>query len=243
MFRTFIIFLYLLVYLPYSYIDLIRVRSLLKQNKTERADAIIDRKAKYWASKLVRLSGSKVQVIGEERIPEGAVLFVCNHQSMYDILLMYGFIQKPKAFISKKEVAKAPIIGKWMKYIHCIFMDRKDVRQSLRAINQGAGYLKEGYSLVIFPEGTRNPEGRLQEFKTGSFKLASKSGVPVVPIAIEGSSKILGQAGLRIRSANVKIQVGDPVTSDHPAYSDTNQLSGLLHERIAELLNQKRDVQ
>jgi 1-acyl-sn-glycerol-3-phosphate acyltransferase len=179
--------------------------------KATEIDEITNQTAKKWARSLVKLAGVTVVTTGEEKIPSGAVLFVSNHQGNFDIPLLLGYIDKPKAFIAKIELLKFPMIRTWMTHMRCVFMDRSDIRQSLKVINQAIQYLKEGYSMAIFPEGTRSKGEAMGEFKPGSLKLAFKAGIPIVPITIRGSYKIMEQNGMMIKPAHVEIIIHDPV--------------------------------
>ena len=116
----------------------------------------------------------------------------------------------PKGFIAKKELEKWPMISTWMKYINCIFMDRSNLRKSAEAIVMGTKLLKNGYSMVIFPEGTRSKGGPIKDFKAGSFKLATKSGSLIVPVTINGTYKLLEANNNRIKGADIELVI-------HPA--------------------------
>ncbi len=125
-------------------------------------------------------------------IPDEPVLFVSNHQGSFDIPLLLGYIDKPKAFIAKWELRYLPFIGSWMKELGCIFIKRNDFRQTLKAFKGAGEVFKKGQSLVIFPEGTRSRSSKLGEFKRGSLKIALREKVPVVPVTIKGSYKLKG---------------------------------------------------
>ena len=185
-----------------------------------------------WARYVIRIAGGTVEVVGQELIPaDTAVVFIGNHQGNMDIPLLLGFIDKPKAFISKIEILKVPILSGWMKLMQCTFMDRKDMRQSVRAMHEAVETVKKGYSLVIFPEGTRSKGGPVGEFKAGSFKLALKSGVPIVPLTIDGSWRLLEEKG-RLQDAKIKVTI-------HPAISTANltrEESAALPEKVREII-------
>jgi 1-acyl-sn-glycerol-3-phosphate acyltransferase len=212
MIRTLIWFVYFWGSLIWSIPSLKRSKSIKSSLSIEKKDELIHRFPKKWANSLVKLTGSNVNVIGEEHIPtEGPVLFVSNHQGNFDIPLLIGFIKKPKGFISKVEVKKMPIIAEWMELMKCVFMDRSNPRQSVKALQKGTQYLNEGHSIVVFPEGTRSKSDEIGEFKKGSFRLALKSGVPIIPITINGSYKIMEQNGFIIKPANVTISISKPI--------------------------------
>lgn len=165
-----------------------------------------------WTQGYVDRSGAKIHVEGLENVPKDEpVLFVSNHQGNFDILLLLTCIDKPKGFIAKKELENIPTISEWMKFIGCVFMDRSNLRKSAEAIIQGVKLLKQGQSLVIFPEGTRSKGGPMKEFKAGSFKLATKSKVPIVPITINGSYKVMEDKKFFIQKADVYVYIHPPI--------------------------------
>lgn len=232
MLRTSIWFLYFWVYLIVIQPNLIKVKRLDKAGNIKERDQLIDQTVKKWARSLVELAGVTVTVTGEEHIPANdPVLFVANHQGNFDIPILLGYITKPKAFIAKIELLKMPMIRTWMTYMKCVFMDRKDIRQSLKVMNEAADHLKEGYSMVIFPEGTRSKGEQLGEFKPGSLKLALKAGVPIIPVTIRGSYKIMEQNGFIIKPAHVDIIISEPIPT-----------AGLSKEAAAELPERVRAV-
>lgn len=232
MLRTIFWFFYFGVYLIAIQPRLVRVNRLAEQGKTIEHDLLTDQTAKKWARSLVKIAGVTVETTGEENIPhEGSVLFVSNHQGNFDIPILMGYIEKPKAFIAKIELLKVPLLRTWMTHLKCVFMDRSDIRQSLKVINQAADHLKEGYSMVIFPEGTRSKNKTLGKFKPGSLKLAFKAGVPIVPIAIQGSYKIMEQNGFIIQPSHVEITIFDPIYT-----------AGLTKEQATELPERVRKI-
>ncbi|WP_432661834.1 lysophospholipid acyltransferase family protein [Wukongibacter baidiensis] len=237
MFRTITWIIYFIFRILILTPKLMKVKSLDKQNMVEEKDKLAYSIAKSWGRDLVKRSGSKVTVVGEENIPENeAVLFVSNHQSNLDIPILLGFIDKPKAFVAKIELSKFPVLSTWMKLINCIFIDRGNARESLKAIKAGIKLLKGGYSLVIFPEGTRSKDGNLMEFKPGSLKLATKSGVPIVPVTINGAKDIMPSGKLAIRPANVELVISKPIYMDDEVAKDSNALTETVRNIIDENL-------
>ena len=231
MIRTIIWFASFWVYLIFTLLPLIKVKKLDKQNRIKERDDLVFKTARKWAKSLVNLTGTKINIIGEENLPKNeTVVFVSNHQSNFDIPILLGFLNHPKAFIAKIEMANFPIVSTWMKYMNCVFMDRKDIRQSLHSINQGVEYLKKGYSMVIFPEGTRSMDGQLGDFKPGGLKLASKSGVTIIPITINGSKNIMSKNSFIIKPANVNVIISPPV------YPETIKDTGKLTETIRDII-------
>lgn len=214
MFRTILWFIYFGTYLLGLYPSMLSVKRLADMGKTAEHDQLTTHVAQKWARSLVKFAGVTVEITGKEKVPSNSsVLFVSNHQGNFDIPLLLGYIDKPKGFIAKIELNKVPLIRTWMTHLNCVFMDRSDLRQSLKVLKKAADYLKAGYSMVIFPEGTRSKGQALGEFKAGSLKLALKAGVPIIPITISGSYKIMEQNGFIIKPAHVKLIIHDPITT------------------------------
>jgi len=186
----------------------------------------VAKSVRNWAQSLVGLAGGTIVVSGEENVPkDSAVVFVSNHQGNFDIPILLGYISKPKAFISKIEVLKMPLIRGWMKLMQCAFMDRKDIRQSLRTINEAAESIKKGYSMVIFPEGTRSKGNQMGDFKAGSFKLAIKAGVPIIPITVNGSWRLLEAQG-HMKPGTVHMVVHNAIPTTGLSREEVEALTG-----------------
>lgn len=226
---------YMLLLLP----KLWQVKMLKKQGKLQEAQDISHRAAKIWARRLIAITGTSVQVEGLENIPPGPVVFVSNHQGNFDIPLFLGYIDKPKAFIAKIELLKMPLVSSWMKNIRCIFIDRQDPRQSLKAIHSGVDLLKDGLSLVIFPEGTRSKGPEMGEFKKGSLKLATKAGVPIVPVTIHGTYRMMEANHGRIKPAQVKMIISPPIDTTNLTKEEENHLTDQIYEIIKGKLIEK----
>jgi 1-acyl-sn-glycerol-3-phosphate acyltransferase len=234
MLRTIIWFLHFWGYLILIMPSLLKVRALHRAKKIEMRDREVDRIVKKWARSMVNFSGSKVIVTGGEHIPpRGGVVFISNHQGNFDIPILLGFIDKPKAFIAKKELKKFPLISSWMYYMNCVFMDRSSARAGLKAIQEGVAFLKQGYSQIIFPEGTRSWGDQLGEFKPGSFKLATKAEVPIVPVTIKGSYNIMEANGGLIKPAVVEVFISEPVPTIGLSKKEVEQLPEKVRNIIA----------
>lgn len=167
-----------------------------------------------WAFRMViRLSGTKVVVKGEERIPKDtAVLYVGNHRSYFDIVLTYVRVPRPTGYIAKKEMTKWPLLSNWMRNLHCLFLDRENVKEGLKTILTAVDKVKHGISICIFPEGTRNKvNDTFLPFHEGSFKIAEKGGVPIVPMSIVNSAAVFEDHLPKIRKATVIIEYCEPI--------------------------------
>jgi len=203
-----------------------KLMKLNRQGRMTERDACAHAIARKWAQSGLNMNGSSILVNGIENVPiTGGVLFVANHQSNFDIPIMVGHIPRDKGFIAKLELLKVPTFNRWMKYLGCIFIDRRDPRQSLTAISYAAEQLKAGHSLAIFPEGTRSADGTVGPFKAGGFKLAMKARVPIVPVTISGSKNIMPKGSSLIKSASVNVIISPPLNMDELKGMDSNQIS------------------
>ncbi|KYH28506.1 MULTISPECIES: lysophospholipid acyltransferase family protein [Clostridium] len=213
-----------------------KYKNLKKRGKEEEAEKFLHDTVFYWANKVLKKAGVKIEVKGLENVPEEACCFVSNHQGNFDILAILASIDKPMGFIAKKEMAKVPFISRWMKNIRCVFMDRENPREALKAINQGAENLRSGYSMVIFPEGTRSKSHNIGEFKKGSLKMAIKAKVPIVPITIDGSYKIFEEHNGWLRKGEIKLTVGKPLYLDKLTSEEQKKLSEIVKMEIVKNL-------
>ncbi len=233
MFRTAIWFTYMGASLVGSKSKLKMAERLEKDGDIEARDKIVNNQVGPWARKLVHLSGTTVTVRGAEHIKrDRPVLIVANHQSNFDIPILLGYVDVPKGFIAKVELETFPVVNRWMRLMQCVFMDRENMRQSAKAIMQGIKNLKNGYTMVVFPEGTRSEDGGLLEFKPGALKLATKSGVDVLPITISGSKDIMTKGSKRIRPAEVTLTISEPIEMTDALKQDTF----LLTEKIRDVI-------
>ena len=186
----------------------IRIKYLSLRGREEDKAKFINKITHKWASFVMKISFANIDVKGLENLPKDeTVLFVANHQSYLDIPLLMSVIDVPKGFIAKKELESWPAVSYWMKKIRCVFMDRDNMRKSAESIVEGIKILKSNYSMVIFPEGTRSNGGPHGEFKSGSFKLATKPKVAIVPVTIDGTYKILSGKFHMIKKSNVAITI------------------------------------
>lgn len=210
--RTIIWFSFFWLSTFYTLLFIPKANNLLKKGLVEEKRRYINRVASGWAKGLIKITSSSFEVIGLENIPKDqTVLFASNHQGNFDIPILLANIPIPISFVAKKELLKLPMVSTWMKLMECVFIDRKDLRQSLRAISEAIEILKSGQSMVIFPEGTRSKSMEMEPFKPGSLKLAGRASVPVIPITIIGSYRILEANNNRVKPAKVKIIFSPPV--------------------------------
>ena len=199
------------------------INRLNKAGKNKEKVELIDRFILKCTKKLVEISGADVTVTGTENVPLGEpVLYVGNHQGNMDIPLLYSTAPQTMAFVAKKEMEKIPLLGYWMKERGCVFIDRENARSSLKAINEAIQNLKLGYSMAVFPEGTRSKSSQVGDFKAGSLRIAIKSGVKVIPVSIKDSYKLIEKKG-KNTSAKVSVHYSEPIDSKN--FKDTNELA------------------
>lgn len=167
----------------------------------------------YWAFRWELFqTQAKIEVKGVENIPEEPVLFVSNHRSYYDILVLHTTSTKRPGFVAKVEMNHFPLLNWWMRNICCVFLDRKDLRSGMQMIKDGAEMIKKGHSMVICPEGTRNQKKEMLPFKAGSLKMAEKAGCPVIPVTLIDTDQLLeARPGFDIRKGHVKVIYGKPI--------------------------------
>lgn len=203
-----IVISFLIITLPVQLVELI-IGKFNKNAKDYSSLRIVQ-----WAFNVIlKVTGVEVTVIGEENVPDEAVLFIGNHRSFFDILLTYTRCKRLTGYIAKKEMLKYPSLNTWMKYLYCLFLDRENPKEGLKTILQAIDYVKQGISICIFPEGTRNKgeELSLLPFKEGALKIATKTGCPVIPISMNNTAEIFENHFPKIKKTHVVIEYGKPI--------------------------------
>lgn len=188
-----------------------------------------------WAFRvMIFFAGTKVMVIGEENVPKDtAVMYVGNHRSYFDIILTYIRVPRPTGYISKKEMNKIPLLGVWMRHLHCLFLDRDDIKQGLQIILTAIEKAKSGISICVFPEGTRNKGGEeMLPFHEGSFKIAEKAGVPIIPIILVNTAEIFENHLPRIKKTTVIIEYGEPIYLSKMERDERKHIGAKVREQI-----------
>ena len=167
--------------------------------------------ARIWALSLIKISGCTITVTGNENIPQNCGLcFVGNHDSYFDIVLLFAYCRRPIGFIAKKELLFIPFLNCWVFMIGGLFIDRKNVRKAIQTINNGVQRIKSGSAMIIFPEGHRSKGRGLLPFHPGSLKLATMSDAPIVPVAIKDSSGVFEKNG-RVMSVPIEVHFLEPI--------------------------------
>lgn len=208
------------------------IRFINKKAAAKIAQSIV--KAVF--SLVMFVSGCKKTILGVENIPKDTpVMYAANHRSFYDIILAYATVPNQTAFISKKEIKKMPCVGQWMYFLNCLFMDRGNVKQNLTTILSAISLVKEGYSVYIAPEGTRNATDTLLEFKEGSMKIATKTDCPIVPICFCNTENIFENCLPWIHGGNILIEYGKPIDTAQLDKETKKHLGAYVREQIQEM--------
>ena len=213
--RTIITVIYILLFLILG-LPILGIEWIISKFNKAHAD-MVQLRIVQWGLKCVAfISGVKLTVIGEENVPrDEPVLYIGNHRSFFDVVVTYARCPGLTGYIAKDGVNKVPIFRIWMKRLHCIFLKRDDMKEGLKVILKAIEYVKSGISICIFPEGTRNKDRdnptSLLPFKEGSFKIASKTGCKIVPMALIGTADILENHFPWIHSTDIKLIYGEPI--------------------------------
>lgn len=218
----------------------LRAVKALRAGDFATCDAITRKHVTTWCTTLLKLAGADITVTGQENIPsDRPCVFVANHRSYFDIPLMLTQLGKPIPLVSKIEIKKLPLVRTWMELLHCLFLDRSDARQSLRVMDDAAELVKQGYSVGIFPEGTRykGEEGGLGTFQAGAFRIASKSGAPIVPVVLYNTRACMeAHHHLSIHSATLAVHILPPVETANLTRPELKELPKLVEEQVREEL-------
>lgn len=182
------------------------------------------------------MAGTKVIVKGEENIPQDtAVLYVGNHLSLFDIPITYVRVPRPTGYVAKLELKKVPLLRFWMTNLHCLFLDRKNIKQGLKTILTGIEKAKSGISICIFPEGTRNKNSDcVLPFHEGSFKIAEKAGVPIVPMVLVNTASIFEDHFPKVKKATVIVEYLEPIYLDKLEKEQKKFIGAYVHDLIEE---------
>ncbi len=186
---------------------------------------------------ILMVCGVKVIVIGKENIPaDKTVLYIGNHTSYFDIVSTYPQLPLGVGFVAKKELDRFALLRYWLKLLRGLTFDRDDPRSGMKMILTSIEYVKQGFSMFIYPEGTRMRNGELGDFKAGSFKVATRTGCPIVPVAIKGSADIFENHIPIIRPSTVTIQFGKPVDVATLSSDERKFLARDVKSTIADML-------
>lgn len=230
------LFINFIVYLLFKNFCRIKL-AFLKIKNQRKADEYAYKLTRDISNYAIKITKTQIEVIGEQNIPSEACVFISNHQGNFDAFLFPSIIRKGTGCVAKKELKKIPIIGALFKAVHAVFIDRNSVRDGLRAINEAAENVKKGYSMTIFPEGTRSLSSKIGKFKKGSIKLAIKSKSPIVPVSLNGTYRIM-EKGINAIGNRVTIMFHKPIYIDKLSRQDQNSLNEKVRDIIQNGLNE-----
>lgn len=206
----------------------------------------IDEKKKVaFAQKVVRnrfriimfLAGAKLECRGIENVPKDEpIMYIANHRSNVDILAGYITVPTLTGFVSKESLEKVPCVSRWMKILKCLFLNREDPREGMKTILQGVEQIKEGYSVFIMPEGTRNRTDELLPFHNGSFKLSTKTGCAIVPVAMRNTDKVFRSHFTWFHPVKVTVEYGKPVYPSDLTDEEKKSIGKYMREKVKEML-------
>ena len=235
--KTIFIILFLLIFFTISipmFLVLFIIGKINPHLKVKYSQAIVV----FAFNMILKCCGIKKTVIGVQNIPKDTpVLFVSNHRSYFDVLMAYTSVSNLVGFVAKKEINKVPFLRVWMRNLNCLFLDRGNVREGLKTILKGVDLVKNGYSIFIAPEGTRKQENELLPFKEGSFKIAEKSGCPIIPVTLNNTDAIFENHFPWIKKAHAVIEYGEPIYIKNLEKEDQKFLGAYVQNIIQETFN------
>lgn len=182
------------------------------------------------------ISGAHVKVIGEENVPKDRpVLYISNHRSYYDVILTYCRVPRETGYIAKDVMSKIPSFSRWMRYMHCLFLDRNDIKKGLQTIKDAIELINNGISVHVCPEGTRFPfDDIVHEFHKGTFKIAERTGCTIIPITVNNTESLYEKQRPRIVASDVIIEYGSPIETKDMTREEKKQLPDRIHQIISE---------
>ena len=211
-----------------------KVKRLRRQGRAEEGQTLMYKVIKNWATVLLRNIQVKLIVEGIENLPpaDEAVVFACNHQSYVDIPVMLAGLDFPRPLLAKSMIGKVPFLGKWLRLLGCVLVKREDMRSSVLALRACEQVVKNGQSIVIFPEGTRSQCDTMGPFKEGIAHVATKTGARIVPMAIDGSHRVLEGSNYRLQKCTVRLVILPPIETAALTKEEKKALSGVLAAQI-----------
>lgn len=190
----------------------------------------------FWCRVILKATGTELTVEGVEHIPrDGPVVIYPNHQGDLDILLAVAVIPRQLGFIAKKQAAFLPFLNLWMLAMGCVFIDRGNISQGIKAIAKGSERVKDGRAMCVFPEGTRSRGPQLLPFRNGAFRLAIRAEATIIPVTIDGAYKVWEEHH-RIRPAAVRVVIHKPIQTAGMGHEERKALPERVRVAIASAL-------
>jgi 1-acyl-sn-glycerol-3-phosphate acyltransferase len=211
-----------------------------RKDRSCRCDSL----SRRWCRLVLRVAGVQAEVEGTERVDwKRPSVVVANHQSWFDVFALVAVLPGRVRFVAKEELGRIPIFGRAWRACGHISINREDRRSAIESLDRAAEWVrKESLTMTLFPEGTRSPDGRLQEFKKGAFVLAMKTGLPIVPVGIVGSREVMPKGSFRVRPGRIRVRVGDPIVPSGPWQEGRDELRAQSRAAVAQLIDRPDDA-
>lgn len=234
---------FLVLFLLFSYI-LFFIEWIIGKISKKAKDYSSLRIVQWGFRVILKISGVQITVKGKENVPDEPVLFIGNHRSYFDILITYVQCKRLTGYVAKDSMEKIPSLRVWMRYLYCLFLNRDDPRAGMKTILQAIEYIKQGVSICIFPEGTRNTGEELSmlPFKDGSFKIATKTGCPIVPMSINNSIEIFEAHVPKIKKTHVILEYGTPIYPKDLTKEELKNIGTTCQEIIRETIHKNASL-
>ena len=197
-----------------------------------------DRAARGWAQNILWASKVRVEIEGLENLQtEEPQIVVANHQSWFDVFALAAHLPVRYRFVAKKELGGVPIFGKAWRSCGHVSVDRGNREAAIASLDQAWREIhEEKLTMVLFPEGTRSPDGRLKKFKKGAFVMAVQGQVPLVPVAVVGSRDVMPKGRMRVSRGTITLRIGAPISTEGSTIRDRNRLLQASWDAIATLM-------
>ena len=201
----------------------------------EKEKEYILKATKSWGTHMLKTFGATLEVEGRENLPtEGPVVYMSNHQGYADIIAHCAALDTIQfGFVAKKELAKVPLYGPWILEVRSVLIERDHPRESIKAISKGINFINDGFSMMIYPEGTRSQGPEMGEFKKGAMKLATKPGVPIVPVSIDGTWRCFEEKG-KMQGAKIGMIIHPAIETKDLTKEEEHNLS----DRVEAIIKQ-----
>ena len=202
----------------------------------DRAGSVYDLAPRWWSRIVLFMTGVRVTVHNAERALDGKPhIYVSNHVSWYDIPALASFLPRTK-FVAKAELFKIPVFGAAMRAVGMIPVDRQNRKAAFASYDVAVNQIREGNSVIVFPEGTRGFDYHIRPFKKGPFVLAIAAGAPLVPVLTHGTLEVIGKGSMWVHPGKVDIHLLEPISVEGLGYDDRDALASKVSARIAEAL-------
>ena len=245
MIRFLLAFIFLIVYLVCS-IPILLVELIVKKVNPMAADMSQLRIVQWGLKMMIFWSGAKVTVLGQENIADDtAVLYAGNHQSFFDIIIGYSLMKNRTGIVSKQSVGRIPVLGNYMKRLYCILLDRSSLADGFRMITEATNDIKQGISIFIFPEGTRNKSGdemNLAPFHDGSFLIAQRARCSVVPVSFNNTESLFEKHIPMLRPAHVVVEFGKPIPMDTLTREQKKHVGEYFRQVVLQMVEKNKEL-